>query len=713
MYLCTGGSLTLSVSQDVTFNYLWSNGATGHQTSINAPGTYWVEVTSPCDTATDTVQVALQNPAVFSLGPDTTLCAGTPLTLGTVPPDGVSVLWSTGATTATLSPTASGTYTCRWTNACGPVYDTIVVNFLTAPTSPLPPTAAFCDGSTLTLNGTSTTGTTYLWDDGSTNPQRVINQEGWYTLTLTNLCGQTVDSIYARADTALLPVNLGPDTIFCAGTVVLDPGPNPHVSYLWSTGATAPTLAVSSTGTYWVRVENTCETRYDTIQVLVTGPPALVLGTQVAFCQGTILTLNAQNPGCSYQWSTGATSQTLAVTTGGKYWVTISNDCGQLTDTVDVVVENPLTLNLGADTVACPGDSITLNAFATGAYYLWSTGATGPQITVNQTGNYWVEIWNTCGSRKDTISVIILTEPVFQLPVDTFICNTGGSKVLQVPQWPHHAISWSDGSTQPSFTATQPGTYWVTLTNLCSSYSDTIVLSGEDPLVIDLGPDDTLCQGSVFPVQSGISDRPVQWSDGSVGPTLFVTQPGTYWAVAENSCGPASDTVTFHFQAAPDFPRTDTVVCLNDSAQFNIPHFEGSFVWFDGNTNPERSFWKAGIYTAELTNVCGTFLKEFQVRKTNCDCDVYLADAFTPNGDGINDRYVPGLTCEIRSFEMRIYDRWGNQVFAGFNTDETWDGTFKGQPADQGIYTYRLFYIWNVYGEFQMRERTGRIALIR
>jgi gliding motility-associated-like protein len=71
------------------------------------------------------------------------------------------------------------------------------------------------------------------------------------------------------------------------------------------------------------------------------------------------------------------------------------------------------------------------------------------------------------------------------------------------------------------------------------------------------------------------------------------------------------------------------------------------------------------------------------------------------------------LTCEIRSFEMRIYDRWGNQVFAGFNTDETWDGTFKGQPADQGIYTYRLFYIWNVYGEFQMRERTGRIALIR
>ena len=393
--------------------------------------------------------------------------------------------------------------------------------------------------------------------------------------------------------------------------------------------------------------------------------------------------------------------------------MTISNPCGSLTDTVDVVVENPLSLNLGFDTALCQGDTLLLDAFRPTAYYQWSTGATTPSISVHQSGTYWVEIWNSCGSRKDTIEVTFLSVPTFSLPQDTFICSQGGIKQLSIAIPPFHTATWSNGSTGATFTATQAGTYWVTLANTCFSATDTIVIDEEDPLVMDLGPDDTLCAGSIHVLSTGITDRVVTWNDGSTGPDFFATQPGTYWATAENTCGAVSDTITLAFQDAPVFPVSDTVVCLNDSAKLTIPTFEGTFVWADGDTSRTRNIWEAGTYTAFLTNVCGTFPRDFQVRKTNCDCDIFMANAFTPNGDGLNDRYVPGYTCEIRSFELRIFDRWGNQIFMATTPDETWDGTYRGQPVEQGIYTYKLFYIWDVYGEYFMREKTGRIAVIR
>ena len=86
---------------------------------------------------------------------------------------------------------------------------------------------------------------------------------------------------------------------------------------------------------------------------------------------------------------------------------------------------------------------------------------------------------------------------------------------------------------------------------------------------------------------------------------------------------------------------------------------------------------------------------------------VFIPDAFTPNGDGIND--VFGVKGEgIQNFTLRIFNRWGEEVFSSNNPKQQWDGMFKGKPAEGGSYVYRFF----AAGKGQ-KIRTGSVALIR
>jgi len=111
-------------------------------------------------------------------------------------------------------------------------------------------------------------------------------------------------------------VDIGPDTVLCDITEYnLDAG-NPGDSYLWSTGETTQTVAVSGEGinTYWVDVtnENNCTTA-DTVMVNFATSPVVELGADTVICHNSVMTLDAGNPGSSYLWSTGETSQTISV----------------------------------------------------------------------------------------------------------------------------------------------------------------------------------------------------------------------------------------------------------------------------------------------------------------------------------------------------------------------------------------------------------------
>lgn len=713
IYKCPGSTVVLKTTSASYNTYSWNTGGGNYRQYVTTPGKYWFTASNACYTTTDTVYVVDRNDMSFSMGKDTTFCAPDFLRIYFNQPNIDSVKFMGGRVRPYVKIRNSGTYWATAYGSCGTITDTINVTVLHPAESKLNDTT-FCGTGSVVLDVAQPQAISYLWNTNATTSSITVNSIGWYYVDITTACGTLRDSAYVNAVSPLPAIDLGNDTLFCAGQLVLNPGNFANARYLWSTNDTTPTITISQSGTYFVQVANSCNTVFDTINVVVTGPPTMVLGNNVKFCGGSTLNLNAQNPGCTYSWSNGDTTQNLSVTNAGKYWVTVSNACGVITDTINVIVENPLTsLYLGKDTTICMGDSILLDTQIPGVFTKWKNGSNMPSIYVKQTGDYWVQVSNSCGRWEDTVHVEVVDVPVFSLGNDTNICAAGGTLLLEAPQ-NMESYLWKDGSTSPNFLATSAGKYWVTVTNKCFSYSDTIVINEEFPIYIDLGPDTTLCYGETLELSANLQHQNFKWSNTSSSvPTQTVTESGDYWLSASNSCGVFSDTIRVTFEKPINTETVDTTICDGDVATFDLSHIKEDFTWYDGSKEKIRRFEQEGDYTISLNNQCGQFTRTYRVNVTYCECPFFVANAFTPNGDGTNDEFKVGHSCDLSEYNIQIFNRWGQMVYEGQNADEGWDGTYKGSEAAAGIYTYRIFYKWYVYGVDHVKEHTGTITLMR
>jgi len=137
----------------------------------------------------------------------------------------------------------------------------------------------------------------------------------------------------------------------------------------------------------------------------------------------------------------------------------------------------------------------------------------------------------------------------------------------------------------------------------------------------------------------------------------------------------------------------DTALCGSDTLQL-APALEGIQYSINGVGSQEVSIAKEGNYTITATDVNGC-QKVFNtlIIKQNCtDCDAYVPNAFTPNGDGLNDIFKAKPACFTSAFNCRIFNRWGEQLFTSTNINHAWDGTYKGKKMAQGSYVYIIHY---------------------
>jgi hypothetical protein len=225
-------------------------------------------------------------------------------------------------------------------------------------------------------------------------------------------------------------VNLGSDQVICAGqSVTLDAG-NSGLSYAWSNGKTTQAISTSSPGVYTVEVNDGFCTGYDTVVISSIPSVSINLGSDTSLCDGQAITLDAGNAGLGYNWSTGATTQTINISSGnGKYWVSASNGFCSGSDTLDVqFIANPV-VNLGNDQSICQGITVTLDAGNSGASYFWSTNASSQSISVSIAGTYYVGVSKNGCSGSDTILVSVNPSPLVDLGADTGLCK-GGAIVL-------------------------------------------------------------------------------------------------------------------------------------------------------------------------------------------------------------------------------------------------------------------------------------------
>jgi hypothetical protein len=365
--------------------------------------------------------------------------------------------------------------------------DTVIVNVLPVPTVDLgPSTGLICGSTPRLLDAGNPDAASYAWYinnaiDANTTRTMLASTAGVYKVVVRDRAGQTaVDSISFTAGAAFT-YNIGVDTLgLCVGgTRTLDPGTYP--SYLWSTGATTRTLAVSTTGIYSLTVTNAggCIAT-DTFTVVSVNPTTVSLGADQAICTSAPLTLDAGNAGATYLWSTGATTQTIQAKFAGTYSVIVNTVTGcTLNDTIVITNLPAPSVSIGPDFQLCPGSTSVLDAGNAGSTFLWSTAATTQTITISSAGTYYVTVTSANGCQtNDTIVVTPKTAPVVSLGADQNIC-TSDTVTLDAGN-AGATYLWSTGATTQTIKVSLANTYSVAVTNVggCTT-NDAVVITNK------------------------------------------------------------------------------------------------------------------------------------------------------------------------------------------------------------------------------------------
>ena len=527
-------------------------------------------------------------------GPDVSICNGSSTTLTAT--GGSTYLWSTGATTASISvsPTTTTTYTVTAYDATGTNSDTddVTVTVNAIPVANAGADVSTCQGTSVTLSASG--GSSYLWSTGATTQTINVNPNSTTTYSV-----QVTQNGCSSSDTVTVTVNPSP-TINAGSDVTINLGESTTLTatggntYLWSTGSTSSSITVSPTVTTTYTVTgylNGCEST-DTVTVfLVDNSVTANAGPDVSICNGSSTTLTATG-GSTYLWSTGATTASISVspTTTTTYTVTAYDATGTNSDTDDVTVTvNAIPVaNAGADVSTCQGTSVTLSASG-GSSYLWSTGATTQTINVNpnSTTTYSVQVTQNGCSSSDTVTVTVNPSPTINAGSDVTI-NLGESTTLTATGG--NTYLWSTGSTSSSITVspTVTTTYTVTgyLNGCQNTDSVTVFVNSANA---NAGQDQTICNGYSATLTATGGDTYL-WSTGATTQSITVnpTSTSTYTVTAYVGNSQDTDSVIVTVNPNPN------VVIANGS---EVSILEGEYVtlsvsgantylWNNGATQP-------------------------------------------------------------------------------------------------------------------------------
>ena len=320
--LCANDSLLLSaMNTGLNPDYVWQDNSSDPDFTVDAAGTYYVEVTVGNCSGSDTIQVQYAAPVQVQLGNDTTVCAGDTLALDATTAGG-SYLWQDTSTGASFDVTSPGTFYVEVTVGNCKGSDTLLVQYDPPVLVTLGNDTTLCPGATLLLDAT-TAGATYRWQDLSTNSTFMVTASGsYYVDVLIGNCSGS-DTVQIQYDSQI-QVSLGNDTTLCEGDTLILDATTAGASYLWQDASTNALFPVSAAGTYYAEVSIGNCSGADTILVSYFPEILVDLGNDTTLCDGDTLILDVATTGGSYQWQDNSTDSTFLV---GAAWTVLCGGC--------------------------------------------------------------------------------------------------------------------------------------------------------------------------------------------------------------------------------------------------------------------------------------------------------------------------------------------------------------------------------------------------
>lgn len=672
----TGGNGTGS------YTYAWSGGlGSGASISNLAAGSYTVTVTNGSPTCTVDSTFTLNSNSSLNISLDNPVnptCAGNDgaidvtLSGGTAP---YSILIDTGGTPFTVVSPIAGSQPLSGLNAMSIIVTvtdaqqcTATDNAtLTAPTNCCTftvsaaitqPACGATDGAITLTTANGSGNYTYNWANGSGSGNTASNLgAGNYNVTITDVgfANCFIDTTFSLSNPNAPVINnvaIVDETCPASGdgtATITASGGTGTLTYNWNTTPAQTTAGISNltAGTYNFTVSdaNGCET-----------PGSAVVGS--GFCCTLATSAAAVPPSCGqttgsinvtvttagvtpYQYSLDGVSyvasSTFSNVTSGNYnvYTRDANGCG---DTVALVMPAGganLQLAMGFVPISCNGanDGEANTASLNGAApftYLWSNALATDTIRNLAPGNYSVTVTDIAGCTGTGAVLVSDAAPlVTTLGSDILVCE--GVAVTLSAEAGFASYAWSSGEITPSISPAISNTYTVTVTNAngCTA-SDAVLVTIIPTPALNLGDDKLVYEGDHVAIFSGVP--------GATQNSVYDWNPSEYLSCSScaNPVALAVDTITY------TLTYNDENGCeVIDTITLNV------------------------IPVVEL----------------------FWPNAFSPNGDGNNDFYLP-YGSNVKLIDLKIFNRWGEKVFQSTNFFQGWDGTYKGEMQTPQLFVY-------------------------
>jgi gliding motility-associated-like protein len=643
-----------------------------------------------------------------------------------------SYLWSTGATTQSITGLPAGIYSVTVTDAAG-----CTKNVFFQITQPGP----ILDSASITHVGCSTANIgsitpnisggvppySYLWSNGNTTPTISGLAAGTYTLTLTdsagcvknftyNVIGFTPVSFTATATPATCAQNNG--TI----SISINSGTAPY-TYQWSPPVAAgPNATNLAAGIYTITVTdiNGCS-QSQTVTVSEIPSFSLSIQSTPVGCTGTgataTVTVNGGVGPFTYQWSpSGGTGPTATNLGPGTYTVTVTDSVGcSLSASVTIDPYTPMsltpsTVNAQCDNPSTGAASVTVNGGNPPYSYQWSNGATGSSITNITPGIYTVTVTDASNCTEGLIINVGQNPQVFvSISGNNDLCEGQSTTLTATASGGSggNQYLWSNGNSATGITVTPPAgvhVYTVTVTDItgCTASATYSVNVTAYPVLTTSG-DVTICSGESIQL-SASGAQTYSWSPNiglnnpqSPNPVATPSVTTTYTVTGANGSCTATATLTVTVSppvVASALPE-DTIGTPPLTVNF-INQSSGAISYFwdfgDGNTsiltNPQHVFTTPGVYNVMLvaTNSDGctdTFYVRVEVELIS---SLTVPNVFTPNNDGVND-LLSFIEDGIAEIKAEIYNRWGEKIYEWNKLAFGWNGIAQnGKEVPEGTY---------------------------